>query len=152
MITEPDRYLELFVGAGSSTLIVHQEASVHLNRSIHHIKSLGIKAGVAINPATPAGILEEIIGDVDLVLVMTVNPGFGGQAFLESTLPKIRKVREMIDSVRPGIDLLVDGGIEPDTAPKAASAGARVLVAGTAIFHHPQGIAAGMAALRAGLG
>src|SRR5262245_12121149 len=117
MIAEPDRYLEAFAEAGSDGLIVHQEAGPNLHRTIQHIKSLGKKAGVAINPATPAAHLEEILVDVDLVLVMTVNPGFGGQHFIESTLGKISRVRQMIERVRPGIELEVDGGIEPHTAP-----------------------------------
>jgi len=148
MIEHPDHFLEEFVEAGSTTLIVHWEGAIHLNRTLHRVRALGAKVGVAINPATPASFLEEVLGDVDLVLVMTVNPGFGGQKFVESTLPKIRRMRELLDRIRPSIELEVDGGIEADTAPKAIAAGARILVAGTAIFRHPQGVAAGMAALR----
>ena len=104
-----------------------------------------------INPATPAWVLDEILADVDLVLVMTVNPGFGGQQFIHGTLPKIRRVRAMIDQVRPDCELEVDGGIEPHTAPLVVEAGAGVLVAGSAVFHVREGIAAGMERLRAGL-
>ncbi len=149
MIEEPDRFLEAFAEAGSTTLIVHWEGSTHLHRTLDRIRTLGLKAGVAINPATPAGVLEEVLGDIDLVLVMTVNPGFGGQRFIETTLPKIRRIRDLLDRSRPGVELEVDGGIDAETASKVVAAGARVLVAGTAIFGHPKGIAAGIQALQA---
>jgi ribulose-phosphate 3-epimerase len=148
MIEEPDRFLEAFAEAGSTTLIVHWEGSIHLHRTLDRIRALGLKAGVAINPATPAGVLEEVLSDIDLVLVMTVNPGFGGQRFIETTLPKIRCIRDWLDRSRPGVELEVDGGIDAESAPKVVAAGARVLVAGTAVFGHPKGIAAGIAALR----
>ena len=151
MISEPERYLESFADAGADTLIVHQEGSVHLHRLVQAIHALGKRAGVAINPATPAALLEEILPEVELVLVMTVNPGFGGQKFIASTLPKIRRVRKMIDSVPETSDLEVDGGIEPHTAPLVVEAGARVLVAGSAIFGAAGGPAAGMASLKAAL-
>jgi ribulose-phosphate 3-epimerase len=151
MIEEPQRYLDAFAEAGADTLIVHQEGSIHLNRMVQAIHALGKRAGVAINPATPAASIEEILPDLELVLVMTVNPGFGGQEFLSGTLPKIRRVRQMIDHVRPGCELEVDGGIEPHTAPLAVAAGATVLVAGSAIFRAPGGTAAGMARLREGI-
>ena len=115
------------------------------------IHALGKRAGVAINPATPASLLEEILPDLDLVLVMTVNPGFGGQKFLHEMLSKIRRVRGMIDSVRKDCELEVDGGIEPHTAPLVVDAGARVLVAGSAVFTVPGGAAAGISRLKAGL-
>jgi ribulose-phosphate 3-epimerase len=115
---------------------------------VQRIKALGKTAGVVINPATPACVLQEILPDVNLVLVMTVNPGFGGQEFIHSTLPKIRRVREMIDQMRPGCELEVDGGIEAHTAPLVVEAGANVLVAGSAVFHVPEGIAAGIQRLR----
>jgi ribulose-phosphate 3-epimerase len=150
MITDPDRYAAAFAAAGADTLIVHQEGDYHLHRTVQLIKGLGKKAGVAINPATPAGVLEEILPDLDLVLVMTVNPGFGGQEFLRSTLGKIRKVRQLIDQLKPGADLEVDGGIDAATAPLAVEAGARVLVAGTAVFGEDEGIASAMARLRSG--
>jgi ribulose-phosphate 3-epimerase len=151
MISEPDRYLEAFAEAGADTLIVHQEGAIHLNRTVQAIHALGKRAGVAINPATPAAMLEEILPDLELVLVMTVNPGFGGQEFLAGTLPKIGRVREMIDRVRPDCELEVDGGIEPHTAPRVVAAGARVLVAGSSIFKASGGPAAGIANLKAGL-
>jgi ribulose-phosphate 3-epimerase len=151
MISEPDRFLDAFAKAGADTLIVHQEGAVHLNRTVQAIHTLGKQAGVAINPATPACLIEEILPDIELVLVMTVNPGFGGQEFLAGTLPKIRTVRRMIDQVRPGCELEVDGGIEPHTAPLAVGAGARVLVAGSAVFSVPGGAAAGIRRLTEGL-
>jgi ribulose-phosphate 3-epimerase len=144
MISDPDKYLEDFAKAGSDTLIVHVEGNAHLNRTVQRIRSLGKKAGVVFNPATPVVMIEEIIRDVDLVLVMTVNPGFGGQQFIESTLSKIRKVRDQIDDVRPDCDLEVDGGIETHTIGAAAQAGARVFVAGSAIFGAKDGITAAM--------
>src|SRR6516225_320013 len=143
MIEEPDRYLEAFAEAGADTLIVHQEGAIHLNRRVQAIHALGKRAGVAINPATPAALLEEILPDLELVLVMTVNPGFGGQEFLAGTLPKIGRVRRLIDQVRPDCELEVDGGIEPHTAPRVVAAGATVLVAGSAIFRAEGGAAAG---------
>ena len=144
MISDPDKYLDDFAKAGSDAFIVHVEGNPHLNRTVQKIKALGKRAGVVFNPATPVGALEEIIHDVELVLVMTVNPGFGGQQFIESMLAKIRKVRELIDRVKPGCDLEVDGGIEPHTIGAAAAAGARVFVAGSAIFGAKEGIAAAM--------
>jgi ribulose-phosphate 3-epimerase len=134
MIENPDSYLDAFAEAGADTITVHQEGGVHLHRTIQRIKALGKRAGVAINPATPAETLEEILPDLDLVLVMTVNPGFGGQAFIASTLPKIRRVRQMIDRLQPRCELEVDGGIDAKTAPVVVEAGARVLVAGSAVF------------------
>jgi ribulose-phosphate 3-epimerase len=151
MIENPDKFLEAFAEAGVDSLLVHQEGAVHLHRTVQQIKALGKKAGVVINPATPAWVLEEILPDVHLVLVMTVNPGFGGQQFIHSTLAKIRRVREMIDRVQPGCELEVDGGIEPHTAPLAVEAGADVLVAGSAVFHVREGVLAGMERLRASL-
>jgi ribulose-phosphate 3-epimerase len=151
MIEEPDRYLDAFIDAGADTLLVHQEGAINLHRTIQHINSRGKKAGVVINPATPAEMIQEILGDVGIVLVMTVNPGFGGQEFIDSTLSKIRRVREMIDGSQKPCELEVDGGIEVHTAPKAAEAGAEVFVAGSSIFHAPGGIAAGMEHLRVAL-
>lgn len=148
MIQEPDRYLEAFAEAGADTILVHVENNPNLYRTVHHIKALGKKAGVVLNPATSPVMLAEILPDVDLVLVMTVNPGFGGQKFVHNTLGKIRRVRQMIDQVRPGIDLEVDGGIEAETAPLVVEAGARVLVAGSAVFGPADGVAAAMERLR----
>jgi ribulose-phosphate 3-epimerase len=151
MIEEPDRYLDAFAEAGSDTLIVHVEGGVHLHRTVHEIKALGKKAGVALNPATPALLLEAILPDLDLVLVMTVNPGFGGQSFIDGTVPKIERVRQLIDRLRPDCELEVDGGIDARTAPLAVAAGAGVLVAGSSIFAAADGVAAAMHRLRAGL-
>jgi len=149
MITDPDSFLEAFAEAGSDSLLVHWEGNANLHRTVQRIKALGKRAGVVINPATPAAVLEEILPDVDQVLVMTVNPGFGNQHFLESTLPKIRRVRDMIERVRPGADIEVDGGIDASTILRAYEAGARVFVAGTSIFGHPGGVAEGVRSLRA---
>jgi ribulose-phosphate 3-epimerase len=151
MITEPDRYLDAFAEAGSDSLLVHWEGAIHLHRTIQHIRHLKKGVGVVINPATPASVLQEILPDVDLVLVMTVNPGFGGQEFLTSTVAKLRRVREMIDGVKPTVELEVDGGIDAETAPTAVQAGARVLVAGSAIFSAKDGVAGAMKRMRAGL-
>ncbi len=148
MIEEPDRFLEAFTEAGADHLLVHQEGAVNLHRTIQRIKALGKRAGIVINPATPASVLEEILPDVDLVLVMTVNPGFGGQHFIINTLEKIQRVREMIDRVKPACGLEVDGGIDDQTAPKAVAAGARILVAGSAIFGATDGVTAAMERLR----
>jgi ribulose-phosphate 3-epimerase len=147
MIEQPERYLEAFAQEGSDILIVPQENSVHLDRTVQCIKDLGKKAGVAMNPSTAAVLLEEILEELDLVLVMTVNPGFGGQHFIEYTLKKIRQVRKMLDSRNPKCELEVDGGIEARNAPRVVKAGAGVLVAGTAVFRHEGGAKAGMEAL-----
>jgi ribulose-phosphate 3-epimerase len=152
MIEEPDRYLDAFAEAGADSLLVHAEGAVHLHRTIQHVKHLKKKAGVVLNPATSPVMIAEVLGDVDLVLAMTVNPGFGGQAFLASTLGKIRRLRQMIDQLRPEIELEVDGGIDAETAPQAVQAGARVLVAGSAVFHAKEGVAAAMQRLRAAAG
>lgn len=152
MVEEPDRFLDAFAAAGADTLIAHVEGGVNLHRTVQHIKHLGKKAGVAINPATPALHAAEILPDVDLVLVMTVNPGFGGQKFITNTLGKIRLVRMMIDKAKRDVDLEVDGGIDPATTPAVVEAGARVLVAGSAVYHAPEGVAAAMDRLRAAAG
>jgi ribulose-phosphate 3-epimerase len=151
MIAEPDRYLHAFAEAGADRLIVHEEGAIHLNRTVQAIHALGKSAGVAINPATPASVLEEILPDIDLVLVMTVNPGFGGQEFISGTLSKLRRVRKMIDELGLNCELEVDGGIEPHNAALVVDAGARVLVAGSAIFKAPGGPAAGIAQFNAEL-
>jgi ribulose-phosphate 3-epimerase len=144
MITDPDFFLDEFVQAGSDLFLVHWEGNNNLHRSVQRVKALGKRVGVAINPATPAVVLEEILQDVDQVLVMTVNPGFGHQHFIHTTLPKIRRVREMIDQINRDCDLEVDGGIDATTAPLAVEAGANVLVAGSAIFSASESIAAAM--------
>ena len=149
MISDPDLYLEEFAEAGSDSLLVHLEGNNNLHRTVQRIKALGKRPGIVINPATPASALEEILQDVDQVLVMTVNPGFGGQHFIATTVPKIRRVRQMIEQVKPGCDLEVDGGIDPKTAPLTVEAGANVLVAGSAIFNAKEGIVAAMQRLQA---
>jgi ribulose-phosphate 3-epimerase len=148
MIVQPERTIEDFVRAGANGVTVQAEACLHLQRVLAHIRDLGAKAGVALNPATPPDVLEYVLGDLDLILVMTVNPGFGGQAFLPAMLPKIERVREMIATAPQPIHLEVDGGIAEQTAPLVTAAGANVLVAGTAIYDHPDGVAAGIHALR----
>ncbi|MBI5877003.1 MAG: ribulose-phosphate 3-epimerase [Chloroflexi bacterium] len=146
MIEAPERYIDAFAKAGADTIVVHVEATPHLHRAIEQIKHLGKLAGVAVNPGTPAFQLEAILGSVDQVLVMTVNPGFGGQRFIRPMLHKIEAVRRMIGS--QAIELCVDGGVDAATARDAVSAGADVLVAGTAVFSHPNGVAAAIAQLR----
>ncbi len=142
MIEDPDTYAPEFAAAGADTITVHPEGARHLHRTIHRIKELGKRVGVALNPATSETLIEEVIEDVDLILVMTVNPGFGGQKFIESTLPKLRRIRELVDSVNPSCELEVDGGIDAVTAERVVSAGARVLVAGSAVFGAKDGVAA----------
>ena len=150
MIEEPDRYLEAFVEAGADIITVHAEACVHLHRTLQRIRELGVAAGVALNPASPLALVEHVLGDLDLLLIMTVNPGFGGQAFIRSTLDKVAQARRRIEEVAPGrIELQVDGGVTPETAPELVEAGATVLVAGSAVYRHEHGPAAGVRALRA---
>ena len=151
MITDPDFFLDEFVEAGADSFLVHWEGNANLHRTVQRIKALGKPAGVVINPATPAAVLEEILQDVGQVLIMTVNPGFGHQRFVPTTLPKIQRVRQMINQVKSGCDLEVDGGIDAETAPLAVAAGANVLVAGTAIFGESEGVAAAMERLRAAI-
>jgi ribulose-phosphate 3-epimerase len=149
MISNPDSFLDEFVEAGSDSFLVHWEGNANLHRTVHRIRSLGKRVGVAINPATPAAVLEEILQEVDQVLVMTVDPGFGHQHFLHTTKPKIRRVRQMIERIKPACDLEVDGGIDAETAREAVDAGANVLVAGSSVFGDSQGVAAGVKSLRA---
>jgi ribulose-phosphate 3-epimerase len=134
MIEAPERYIDDFATAGATTIGVHAEACPHLHRTIQEIHEAGARASVALNPSTPAVAVAEVLGDVDQILVMTVNPGFGGQKFIESTLDKIQTLRSWIDERQLTISLEVDGGIGPETLPRAARAGADVFVAGTAIF------------------
>ena len=148
MISDPDFFFEEFVEAGSDSFIVHWEGNNNLHRTIQRVKSLGKPVGVAINPATPAAVLEEVLPDLDLVLVMTVNPGFGHQHFIHSTLPKIRRVRRMIQQARLDCELELDGGIDSATAPLGIAAGAEVLVAGSSIFGDPAGVDAAMRRLQ----
>jgi ribulose-phosphate 3-epimerase len=152
MIVQPERYVEDFAAAGADTIIVHQEVSPHLDRTVQHIKQLGKKAGVALNPATTTALLDEILPQLDLVLIMTVNPGFGGQRFIEYTLGKVRQMRQLIDLYNPACDLEVDGGVDEETGPRVVRAGANVLVTGTAVFGHSQGPAAGVQAMRRAIG
>jgi len=151
MITDPDAFFDEFVAAGADSFLVHWEGNNNLHRSLQRVKALKKRVGVVINPATPAAVLEEVLPDMDLVLVMTVNPGFGHQHFIPTTLPKIRRVREMIERVKPGCELELDGGIDETTAPLGVTAGANVLVAGTSVFGNPSGVAGGMNGLRAAI-
>jgi ribulose-phosphate 3-epimerase len=137
MIENPDRYIEAFVEAGAGSVTVHFEAVVHLHRLVHFIKSLGVRAGVALNPATPVTALEEIAGDVDYVLVMSVNPGFGGQTFIPRSESKVRAVRDLLRRQGSSAPIEVDGGIDVRTAPRVVAAGAGILVAGNAVFGSP---------------
>jgi len=148
MITNPDLFLDEFCEAGSDSFLVHWEGNPNLHRTVQLIKAHGKRAGVVINPATTAAAIEEILPDVDQILVMTVNPGFGHQHFLRSTLAKIRRVRQMIERINPACDLEVDGGIDEETASLAVAAGANVLVAGTSIFGVSQGVDAAMKGLQ----
>ncbi|MES2496179.1 MAG: ribulose-phosphate 3-epimerase [Pseudomonadota bacterium] len=149
MISPVDSFLEEFANAGADIITVHPEAGPHLHRTIQRIKGLGKKAGVALNPATPAKMLDYVIDEVDLVLVMSVNPGFGGQSFIESQLRKIEAIRKMIDKTGKAIHLEVDGGVDASTAPRVIAAGATALVAGTATFRGgPSQYAANIAGLR----
>ncbi len=134
MIENPDRYLADFAQAGADWLVVHAEAVAHLHRSVQHIKSLGVKAGVALNPHTSESVLDYLLPELDLVLVMSVNPGFGGQSFIEATLPKITRLRERIDAAGLPTLIQVDGGVKPTNAQRVVDAGAHVLVAGSAVF------------------
>lgn len=134
MIVEPERYISDFAAAGADSISVHVEASPHLQRTLHAIRALGKRAGVVLNPHTPEDSIRYVLEDVDLILVMSVNPGFGGQSFLPLVLPKLRALRKMIDQSGRPIELEVDGGIGPETARAVVEAGASVLVAGNAIF------------------
>lgn len=135
MIENPGQHIEAFADAGADYLTVHVEADPHLHRTIQMIKSKGVKAGVVLNPATPAEMIKPILQDVDMVLLMTVNPGFGGQSFIPSVVPKIKQIREWANEVNPALEIEVDGGINPETAVICAEAGADVFVAGSAIYN-----------------
>lgn len=134
MMVEPEKYLEQFRHAGADHIIIHQEACIHLHRTIARIKELGAKAGVAINPATPCSTLTDILPDLDIILIMSVNPGFGGQRFIPGTLRKVAEARSMASSLGQDIRIEVDGGIDTVTAPKVVKSGADVLIAGTSVF------------------
>jgi len=148
MIEKPEDHLETFAKAGASTLTVHVETCPHLHRTLQYIKSLGCKAGVVLNPGTPVGALEAVLGEADLVLVMSVNPGFGGQKFIPESLARIREIRKMLDALGSSAWLEVDGGVSVETISQLKEAGATTFVAGTSVFRHPQGIEAGVRALR----
>ena len=135
MIENPDQYIKEFVDAGCDIIVVHQEACRHLHRTIQNIKSYGIKVGVSLNPATPIETIKHVIQDIDMVLIMTVNPGFGGQSFIESMIPKIKELKQLIDDKGLNLDIQVDGGIKPDNVDKVVKAGANIIVAGSAIFN-----------------
>jgi ribulose-phosphate 3-epimerase len=151
MISDPDFFLDEFAAAGSDSFLVHWEGNNNLHRTVQRIRALGKRAAVAINPATPGAVLEEIIQELDQVLVMTVNPGFGHQQFIRATLPKIERVRELVERRKPGCDVEVDGGIDATTAPLVVRAGATVLVAGSSIFGDRDGVASAMKRLRAAI-
>ena len=148
MIVEPERSVAEYARAGADTIIVHAEASPHLHRTLQQIHDLGKRAGVAVNPSTPLAAVEEVIGDLDLLLVMTVNPGSGGQTLIERTLDKVAHARQMLDAAGSPADLEVDGGIDAQNAGRAAAAGANFLVAGSAIFGAPEGIGVAIARIR----
>ena len=137
MIQNPDKYIEKFAKAGANIITVHVETSPHLHRSVHFIKDQGCKAGVSLNPATSLSTLDHILSEVDLVLIMTVNPGFGGQEFIPSVLPKIKRLREKISEKGIGVDIEIDGGVNLSTIGKAAQAGGNIFVAGNAVFTTP---------------
>ncbi len=150
MIVEPERYLQAFAQAGADRLILHQEASPHLHRTLSAIHQLDVQAGVSINPGTPLSVLEEVLPLADLVQVMTVDPGFGGQAFLHSQLDKIRRLRDMLTARRLTTLVAVDGGVDPETAALAVKAGAQVLVAGSSLYNDQASLAENLSALQAG--
>ena len=149
MVVEPDQLMEKYVDAGCEVVIVHAEASVHLHRSLAAIRDAGAKAGVALNPHTPLDMVRHVLDLVDLLLVMTVNPGFGGQAYISTMEPKISEAAALIERSGHHIDLEVDGGISPDTVGGAVAAGARILVAGSALYKHEGSLADAVATLRA---
>ena len=135
MIEDPDRYIEAFANAGADYITVHVEACRHLHRTLHLIKSLGVKAGVVLNPATPVNMIQHVIKEIDMVLLMSVNPGFGGQSFIGEVLPKIREVKSLAEQYNPGLEIEIDGGVNEETAKLCIEAGANVLVAGSAIYN-----------------
>jgi ribulose-phosphate 3-epimerase len=148
MIEEPERHIEAFARAGADILTVHPEASPHIHRVVEMIRRVGARPGVALNPGTPLSMIEDVLADVDLVLIMSVDPGFGGQEFIEEVLPKLRRLRRLLDDAGSAVEVEIDGGITAETAPRSVQAGARVLVAGTAVFKEKGSIAENMARLR----
>ena len=151
MIENPDRYVADFAQAGADIITVHVEATAHLHRTVQAIRELGVRPGVTLNPATPLVLLEEILPDVDLVLIMSVNPGFGGQSYIPGSTDKIRRLRRMLDEIGSTADLEVDGGIKPANVAEVVEAGANVIVAGSAVFGGEQSIAENIAAFRQAL-
>ena len=152
MVSNPERFVDQFAQSGGDLITVHAEACTHLHRVIQQIKDAGKKASVAINPGTPLSAIEEVLDDLDQVLIMTVNPGFGGQRFIESMLPKITRMRNMIDDRGLSVDLEVDGGVNQKTANAVAKAGARVLVAGSAVYNKDMPVAEAISHLRSSIG
>ncbi len=148
MIEDPDRYLEAFASAGADILTVHQEACRHLHRTVERIRQLGVRPGVAVNPATPLETVREVLPNVDLLLVMSVDPGFGGQSYIASSSDKLRRARAMLDEIGSTAELQVDGGVDAGNAAAIVAAGASVLVAGSAVYGHDGGAAGGVRAIR----
>ncbi len=148
MIEKPERHLEAFANAGANNITVHVEACPHLHRTLQQIKSLGCKAGVALNPGTPTTSMDAVLDDADLILVMSVNPGYSGQKFISSTVAKVSDIRKRLDALKSSAWLEVDGGIDAKTLPKVLNAGASVFVAATAVFKHPKGTQAGITSLQ----
>ena len=134
MIVHPERYIKQVADTGAMMMNVHYEACTHINRTIHEIHEAGMRAGVTLNPGTPVSMLEEVIDDIDMVLLMSVNPGFGGQAFIENTIDKVKRLRKMIDQTERKVLIEVDGGVQQDTAPRLVKAGVDVLVSGSYVF------------------
>ena len=151
MVAAPERFVAELAAAGADIITVHVEACSHLHSVVHQIKESGVKVGVAINPATPISAVEEILADVDQVLVMTVNPGFGGQRFIDGMVDKIERMRRLLDARNLAVDLEVDGGINADTANAVVQAGARVLVAGSAVFNRDRSVADAIALIRSSI-
>jgi len=148
MIEKPERHLEAFAKAGADNITVHIEACPHIHRTIQHIHSLGCTAGVALNPGTPSAAIDAVAGDADLILVMSVNPGYSGQKFITSTVAKVKEIRRKLNALKSSAHIEVDGGIDVETLPKMKKAGADVFVAATAVFKHPKGTKAGIKALQ----
>ena len=152
MIEHPDRYIGDFARAGADVITVHAEATVHLHRTLGLIRESGSRAGVALNPSTPLAAAEEVLDEIDLLCIMSVNPGFGGQAFIERSVDKVARARNMLETRRGGrVEVEVDGGVDAKTAPALVEAGATVLVAGSAVFGHPEGPGAGVEAIRSSI-
>lgn len=151
MIDRPERYLEDFASAGANKITVHIENALHIHRTVEAIRALKVSPGIVLNPGTPAAALQAILPFVDMVLVMSVNPGFGGQKFIQQTTGKVAEIRNMLDAIGSKAIIQVDGGINHETLPGCYQSGARAFVAGNALFKHPQGIAAGVSALRQAL-